>query len=449
MTIKAKFAGTCKACGRKISVGDEIEWAKTEGARHLNCETRKSNPANAESNGTKIYSVDNFEYAAEPGYVFPDNGRWLTVISSSGFYTEDPLSFGKMDGEDGYIYDWKCRDATATEIAIAEGKQQAAKQKDDLDRAARIAKNQAEKAEYEANRSTLIDLRDKLIADNGLVKVKSVPSVEGSKHEDLGSSTPAGKGFSWTWFLSATRDSEGNLLYVSWSNEEAGTTYWGTEEIKRAGESVERVCQYWREGVYHNEDYPGPSIPREELTADELREVERLETQKYEACIAKQGWSWQNWINRNTSNGSVQPSRTRLLVSVPKTASEAAEKEKAHLESLSGSGWSATYNDPNRREYYQLRPLQVEINTCAPAASFHEEHFGGGTYDLVVTFPVKPEPAVLKALTAAGFEQYKSWGGTKVRPNAYSARAFHEYEKVDRKAELKAFAEELIANYNL
>lgn len=449
MTIKAKYPGRCKSCGNSITVGQEIEWTKNNGARHLDCTTQTASVS--VSNGNKVVTVKDFEYAAEPGHVFKEGNKWLTVISSHGWWCDEPLSFGKMDGDDGYIYDWKCREATPEEIATADSAQKAAKAKEDTERAARAAKNQAEKAEYEQKREALVALRDQLIADNGLVKVESVPSVEGSKHEDLGSITPPGKGFSWTWFLRGVRDAQGNLLYVCWSNEEAGATYWGTEEIKRAGQSVQRVSQWWLEEGYGAESYPGPGVPRKELSKEEIVEVERLETAKYEECVRRQSRSWQGWINSNTSNGTVTPNGVKLFVSVPKAAIESAQKEKAHLESLSGSGWSDTYADPNRREYLRLRPLEVEISECTPAASFYEDHSGGGNYAINITFPVKPEPAVLKELRAAGLKPYQGFFAS-VRKNTnltYSATAVDEYRKINRAEELKTKAQEIVDNYNL
>lgn len=39
MTMRAKYPGTCRTCGQPIRVGDEIEWIKGEGARHVTCPT--------------------------------------------------------------------------------------------------------------------------------------------------------------------------------------------------------------------------------------------------------------------------------------------------------------------------------------------------------------------------------------------------------------------------
>lgn len=50
MVIKAKFPGKCKKCGGKINVGEEINWAKGEGASHVTC---PENPEPVKPQGPK------------------------------------------------------------------------------------------------------------------------------------------------------------------------------------------------------------------------------------------------------------------------------------------------------------------------------------------------------------------------------------------------------------
>ena len=38
MTMTARWTGRCGMCGEQISVGDQIEWAKGQGAKHANCD---------------------------------------------------------------------------------------------------------------------------------------------------------------------------------------------------------------------------------------------------------------------------------------------------------------------------------------------------------------------------------------------------------------------------
>ena len=37
MTITSKFNGNCKACGHPYKKGDQIEWTREEGTRHVSC----------------------------------------------------------------------------------------------------------------------------------------------------------------------------------------------------------------------------------------------------------------------------------------------------------------------------------------------------------------------------------------------------------------------------
>jgi hypothetical protein len=41
MTITAKYAGTCKGCGGRISEGERIIWARGRGSRHVDCDTQQ------------------------------------------------------------------------------------------------------------------------------------------------------------------------------------------------------------------------------------------------------------------------------------------------------------------------------------------------------------------------------------------------------------------------
>lgn len=37
MTITSKFASTCKSCGTRIAVGEQINWERGQGAKHVKC----------------------------------------------------------------------------------------------------------------------------------------------------------------------------------------------------------------------------------------------------------------------------------------------------------------------------------------------------------------------------------------------------------------------------
>jgi hypothetical protein len=42
MTITSKFNGKCKKCGGLFSKGQQIEWSKEEGSRHVACPELKT-----------------------------------------------------------------------------------------------------------------------------------------------------------------------------------------------------------------------------------------------------------------------------------------------------------------------------------------------------------------------------------------------------------------------
>jgi hypothetical protein len=48
MTITSKFNGKCKKCGGPFAKGEQIEWSKEQGSRHVACpelKTQTSKPA--------------------------------------------------------------------------------------------------------------------------------------------------------------------------------------------------------------------------------------------------------------------------------------------------------------------------------------------------------------------------------------------------------------------
>lgn len=313
---------------------------------------------------TTAIKIHNFQWAAEPGYVFKsDNGQWLTVLSSKAWWCDEPLSFGKFDGEDGYLYDLTCRPATDEEITKAEADQKALREKQSAERAEKIAKAQAEQSRYESELNALVAERDALINEYGLKEIRDVPSIQGEITEN--SVTPPGRGFSFTRFLRVTRDTAGNVILVSWWNEAAGGIYWGTPELAKRGERVQRISQWWREGAYHAKDYPGPGIPREELDANELAEVERLEALKYEACVKQQRLHVWNLEQRR----AIEPVATKIegnqmIVEVEKNQEPLfrAELDKQNrLLADESSSWASTYADPKRGTYKEMAPLQFVI----------------------------------------------------------------------------------------
>jgi len=75
-TMTAKFAGTCVGCHQRIHVGDQIEWSRGAGARHVHCpevETQSDAIAFISSERTRERTI-----SISPG-VFRKDGRIYVV----------------------------------------------------------------------------------------------------------------------------------------------------------------------------------------------------------------------------------------------------------------------------------------------------------------------------------------------------------------------------------
>lgn len=119
MVIKAKYSGRCRDCGGQIKKGQEIEWSREGGARHIKCPEREHAPY--QLYGGSGYGCDGWVV----GQTLRSSQRhqsegwpeYITVVrSESRYFPEDGLSFGVGD-EDGYTYTADCRAATESEAA--------------------------------------------------------------------------------------------------------------------------------------------------------------------------------------------------------------------------------------------------------------------------------------------------------------------------------------------
>lgn len=130
MTIKAKYPGKCNRCGKKINVGDEIEWDRVSGAAHVKCianseaipedSIRISGGSGYGYYGWTAGDVVRNPYHCNDRYRVDDTwrmSRYLYIISvKSTYYSEEGMSFGVGD-ESGYVYSAMCRPATDKESA--------------------------------------------------------------------------------------------------------------------------------------------------------------------------------------------------------------------------------------------------------------------------------------------------------------------------------------------
>lgn len=132
MVIRAKYNGTCGVCGRRIRAGEEIEWSREAGSRHVACDGR----AKGGEPAAPAYDGPTWRISGGSGYgctgwavgqVVRAGDRlradgapeWLTVLRATQRYVrEDGLSFGVGD-ERGHVYGATCRAATPEEAAPA------------------------------------------------------------------------------------------------------------------------------------------------------------------------------------------------------------------------------------------------------------------------------------------------------------------------------------------
>jgi hypothetical protein len=115
MTITAKYAGTCAACGGAIRVGDMIEWQRGSQPRHATCpQSVDPSAPRAEIQVSRGEGYGGRPYVVGQTMRLRDR-RAVTVVSATQCYIrEDGMSFGVGD-EEGHIYHADCRLATEEE----------------------------------------------------------------------------------------------------------------------------------------------------------------------------------------------------------------------------------------------------------------------------------------------------------------------------------------------
>lgn len=122
MTIRARYSGTCAVCGKRISVGEKIEWDKaTKTVVHPECASALTEPAPYTLRGGSGYGYRGWQRGqiVRASDRLRENGypEWLYVVRAKREYcSEDGMSFGVGD-ESGYLYTAWCREATPEETA--------------------------------------------------------------------------------------------------------------------------------------------------------------------------------------------------------------------------------------------------------------------------------------------------------------------------------------------
>ena len=165
MTMRAKYAGTCRKCGGNISPGTEIEWERGAGASHTTCPTapntnnrKRTPPATgvilSDEQITEILSRDGRELLpGAPSRVLTRSGknawtagevivyrgtRYLVVQTHpSRYYTQDDLDDNDdFDMAPGWSTNARCHAVTAT-AAELEAIEQAKREREAADQAKR------------------------------------------------------------------------------------------------------------------------------------------------------------------------------------------------------------------------------------------------------------------------------------------------------------------------
>lgn len=134
-TIKAKYNGTCRACGAFLPAGSRIDWSRDTGSRCAGgCQEKTAGDGNVDApyslEGGSGYGCDGWAVGQLMSAYLLDGKlsrkdvegaqrTWLVVVRASRRYIrEDGMSFGLGD-ESGYLYSASCRLATEEEYAPA------------------------------------------------------------------------------------------------------------------------------------------------------------------------------------------------------------------------------------------------------------------------------------------------------------------------------------------
>lgn len=322
-------------------------------------------------------------------------GQWLTVLESKEWWCDEPLSFGKLDGQDGYLYNWVCRSATPAEILKAKANQeQQLKVKTEEHNK---QKQNAEKLdlEYRSKLTELIQQKDRLVTN--LIQTNKSPILKPFNliQEVVGSICPEGRGVSHEIELRKWVDDKGVIVAVSYGEPcgDMGVSYWVSEEIKEASDSQYRVSQWWKPGIYNADSYPGPGVAVEDLTREELNQVQVYEAAKRAELIRLQIVGWKSWIEWGRG-GSVELENNIVIVTVPKSVLTEAQAEAKKLDSL---------NTDKRSNNYNRYPLPVELRACGELAVIRNSW-----NRIEIKLPSsKPSIELKRRLTEAGFRGKK------------------------------------------
>ncbi len=123
MNIRARYSGTCSACGRSIQAGDDAEWDKASRTiRHPSCTPGPPAKETYLLHGGSGFGCHGWIAGQTLRIDRSKRGRehwpeYVTIVrATSRYIREDGLSFGVGD-DSGYLYAAQARAATPEEIA--------------------------------------------------------------------------------------------------------------------------------------------------------------------------------------------------------------------------------------------------------------------------------------------------------------------------------------------
>ncbi len=152
---------------------------------------------------------------------------------------------------------------------------------------------QAEREAFDADLATLRAEVDRLVAAHGLVPVPSEactsPFVVGGDVATVlldRTVYPKEGGFSRGVCGHVAIHAKDEVI-ASYGTNEGVPHVWASPALIERGQKNFRVAQWWAEGPYKIDSYPGPGVPKEALSPEELATVQRLTVRKVEAKVSQ------------------------------------------------------------------------------------------------------------------------------------------------------------------
>lgn len=145
----------------------------------------------------------------------------------------------------------------------------------------------ARRTQFEQTRLEAERPAHELIAALGLLQVPQECNLSGSILPEVYRQTYSEPGRGASGITDVIVRREGDDAIVTFATGGFATQFASPAVIER-GRSTYRVQQWWTEGGHGADSYPGPAVPREQLSDDERSIVERLDANKAAALRERQ-----------------------------------------------------------------------------------------------------------------------------------------------------------------